>query len=80
MQPSWESDELQSGIFTHFLTQVFDNPKIADKNNDSKTTLREIHDYLRQNVSNQTRREKGADQKPVIKTADEKWLSMALFE
>lgn len=79
-QPSWESDELQSGIFTHFLCQVLDNRQLADENGNGKTTLQEIEHYLREQVPAQARREKMADQLPIVKTSNAQWLSMELFE
>ena len=79
-EPSWESDGLQSGIFTHYFVKVLENESIADRNQDGTTTLKEIEIYLKEQVSAQSDSERSMKQTPIVKTQQSAWWERGLFE
>jgi len=80
-QPSWQSDSLKGGIFTHYLLKVLEDESVADKNQDGTTTLREIESYLQKQVPAQSKREpQNMEQVPIVKTQQATWWSRGLFE
>ena len=66
-QPSWESPQLNQGVFTHFLLEGFKGK--ADHNGDGKVTSEELYDYIRPNVSSYVDEHFTSTQTPLMKGA-----------
>lgn len=64
-QPSWESPELNQGVFTHFLLKGLRGG--ADKNDDGKIVATELYRYLRPHVSSYVEEHFTSNQVPLMK-------------
>jgi uncharacterized caspase-like protein len=56
---SWESDSLKNGYFTYYLIEGL-------KQNKGLISIEKLYEYVRDKVSQQVRKEKGASQTPVM--------------
>lgn len=66
-QRSWTSPELRGSVFGHFLRLgLAGEADVVSGNSDRRVTLRELTDYLDQEVNSWTRYHRGADQIPVL--------------
>jgi len=63
-QVSIEDDQLQHGVFTHFLLEALGGP--ADLNRDGEVTALEAYQYLSARVREYTARTHGFEQRPVL--------------
>ncbi|MBS3789122.1 caspase family protein [Candidatus Bipolaricaulota bacterium] len=66
-QPSWESEKLGQGVFTHFLLQGLQGD--ADTNQDGKIVADELYSYLKPNVSEYVEENFTSSQIPLMKGA-----------
>lgn len=64
-QPSWESQKLDQGVFTHFLLKGLQGA--ADKNDDGKIVAAELYRYLKPHVSNYVEDHFTSNQVPLMK-------------
>ncbi|MHA2642978.1 MAG: caspase family protein [bacterium JZ-2024 1] len=61
---SWESERLKNGYFTYYLIEGL-------KQNNGLVPIEEVYNYLKDKVSQQVRREKGASQNPVMSKSEQ---------
>ncbi|MEM2002586.1 MAG: caspase family protein [Candidatus Methanomethylicaceae archaeon] len=61
---SWESERLKNGYFTYYLIEGL-------KQNNGFVPIEEVYNYLKDKVSQQVRREKGASQNPVMSKSEQ---------
>ncbi|MEW5826497.1 MAG: PKD domain-containing protein [Candidatus Bipolaricaulota bacterium] len=63
-QDAFESPELESGIFSHYVLEGLRGA--ADATQDDRVTAWELYDYVRISVAARVRDERGADQEPQL--------------